>query len=306
MRLQKTVKFMIILMTMLCLVLPSAEAKKKDKHHKEHHRNERRSDRGDRGSKGDRSFMINAGGGFGLIIPGFDVYTEEWGNDYNQWTYINFGGYIVGNFGMTFDMGKKKKWSLGPAIQLGWKAEGGPFAGYTEKRGGNIRTWLADQIYNDSDWYISERGRFMHAFIADLCVAIKGNPAKSTRLVAEGGLRFSFAAMYDYIGWRVETPDTVYRYTDGWSAAAWKFMLGPSVFVGADAYISDHIMLTPGLRIAAAFGPDWRAGGVSVETKYDRFGNPIAVGEIHSYDYRYNHVYIDIAFELKINWYSKS
>ena len=24
---------------------------------------------------------------------------------------------------MTFDMGKKKKWSLGPAIQLGWKAE---------------------------------------------------------------------------------------------------------------------------------------------------------------------------------------
>ena len=302
MRLQKTTKFIIILMTMLCLVLPSAEAKRKDKHHKDHQKKERRSDRG---SKGDRSFMINAGAGLGLIIPGFDVYTEEWGNNYNQWTYINFGGYIVGNFGLTFDMGKKKKWSLGPAVQLGWKAEGGPFAGYAEKRGSNIRTLSADQFYGD--WYVSEQGRFMHAFIADLCVAIKGNPAKSARLVAEGGLRFSFAALYEYTKWADNTPSDWVRDNGGWSAATWKFMLGPSLFIGADAYVGDHIMLTPGFRFAAAFGPDWgHAGGVSVHNEYDRFGNPIPVADVNTYNYNYSHVYIDIAFELKINWYTKS
>lgn len=290
MRLQKTAKIMITVMAIMCMILPSAEAKKKDKGSK---------------SKGDRTFMINAGGGFGLIIPGFDIYTEEWGSNYNQWTYVNFGGYVVGNFGMTFDMGKKKKWSLGPAVQLGWKAEGGPFAGYSEKRGSNIDVWTADQIYNGSDWWIANRGRFSHAFIADACVAIKGNPQKSARLVAEAGLRFSFAFMYDYVEWKNDTPNTIFREVDGWSSAKYRFMLGPSVFIGADAYAGDHVMLTPGLRIAAAFGPDWGIG-VSTETKYDRFGNPIPIAEVTTNKYSYSHVYIDFAFELKINWYNKS
>ena len=297
MRNHKIVKILLVALTMVCMVLPSAEARKKNNGGKS------------KGSRSEHSFMINAGGGFGLIIPGFDIYSEEWGSewnpDYNAWTYINFGGYLVGNFGITFDMGKKKKWSLGPAVQLGWKAEGGPFAGYTEKRGSNMTTWTPDQIYGDADWFISERGRFMHAFIADLCVAIKGNPAKSARLVAEGGLRFSVAAMYDYVAWRAETPTTVYKYTEGWSAATWKFMLGPSLFIGGDAYVSDNVMITPGLRFAAAFGPDWRIGGVSVHNEYDRFGNPIPVANVQTYRYRYNHTYIDIAFEMKINWYSK-
>ena len=291
MKANKFVKIMLIALTMLCLVLPSAEAKKKDKGGK------------GKGGKSEHSYMMNAGGGFGLIIPGFDVYTEEWGSNYNQWTYISFGGYLVGNFGMTFDMGKKKKWSLGPAIQLGYKAEGGPFAGYSEKRGSNIRTWIANDFYHD--WYVSEQARFMHAFIADACVAIKGNPEKSARVVAEGGLRFSVAAMYEYCKWADDTPHDWVRDAGGWSGSTWKFMLGPSLFFGADAYVSDNVMVTPGLRFAAAFGPDWRVGGVSVHNEYDRFGNPIPVANVQTYRYRYNHTYIDIAFELKINWYHK-
>ena len=277
-------------MAIMCMILPSAEAKKKDKGSK---------------SKGDRTFMINAGGGFGLIIPGFDIYTEEWGSNYNQWTYINFGGYIVGNFGMTFDMGKKKKWSLGPAVQLGWKGEGGPFAGYSQKRGSDIKLWTSDEFYRD--WYVSEQARAMHAFIADVCLAIKGNPQKSARLVAEAGLRFSLAFMYEYAKWADNTPNDWVRDAGGWSGATMKFMLGPSIFLGGDAYAGDHIMLTPGLRFAAAFGPDWgHIGGVSVHNEYDRFGNPIPVADVNTYNYSYTHVYIDIAFELKINWYNKS
>ena len=306
MRLQKTTKLLIILMTMLCLVLPSAEAKKKDKRHKEHHRKERRSDRGDRGSKGDRSFMINAGAGLGLILPGFDVYTEQWGSkwdpDYDQWTYINFGGYIVGNFGLTFDMGKKKKWSLGPAIQLGWKAQAGPFAGFAQKRGDDIDVKSADEMY--SDYYISNRARFQHAFIADACIAIKGNPSKSARFVAEGGLRFSVAFMYDYVEWGNSVADAIIKDPNGWSKDfKYRFMLGPSLFFGGDAYIGDHIMITPGFRFAAAFGPDWGVGGAHLEKHYDSFGTPIATPVFH--DYSYTHVYIDLAFEMKINWYTR-
>ena len=265
---------MIILMTIMCLVLPSAEAKKKDK-----------------GGKSNHSFMINAGGGFGLILPGFDLYYWQWNDDgYNDntWTYIQLGGYLVGNFGMSFDMGKKGKWQFGPAIQVGWKATGGPFGGYSQVRGTKIDFWSSKEFSDDvvlaAEYGWDDRARFTHSFLADACVAFKGSQSKSARLVLEAGMRFMLAFIYNYTEWNAAYK--VAGYVDGWEFDEWRFLVGPSVFIGADAFVSDNVMLTPGLRFAAAFAPD-------------------PGRTVGGHRYYYSHTYIDIAFEMKINWYTK-